>query len=123
MTTVGGGYLTVKPDLFHEDFAADVPERLAHFAAISQVPIAGDSFGATVKVAAWSQKRSFAVIATHDRMINPALERFMAGRAKLDAIELRGSHAIFLSHPKEVATLIERPYWSPTRPLTSEGVQ
>jgi hypothetical protein len=40
-------------------------------------------------------------------MINPDLERFMAGRAKSKTIELRGSHAIFLSHPKEVAALIE----------------
>jgi pimeloyl-ACP methyl ester carboxylesterase len=31
-----------------------------------------------------------------------------AGRAKSETIELKGSHAIFLSHPKEVAALIEK---------------
>jgi hypothetical protein len=36
------------------------------------------------------------------------LERFMAGRAKSQTIELRGSHVIFLSHPKEIAALIVR---------------
>jgi hypothetical protein len=41
-------------------------------------------------------------------MINPDLERFMIGRAKSDTIELAGSHAVFLSHPKEVAALIEK---------------
>ena len=41
-------------------------------------------------------------------MINPDLERFMSGRANSHAIELRGSHAIFLSHPQEVASLIEK---------------
>jgi hypothetical protein len=41
-------------------------------------------------------------------MINPDLERFMAARAESQTIELRGSHAIFLSHPKEIAALIER---------------
>jgi hypothetical protein len=41
-------------------------------------------------------------------MINPDLERFMAGRAKSQTIELSGSHAIFLSHPKEIAGVIER---------------
>jgi hypothetical protein len=41
-------------------------------------------------------------------MINPELERFMAKRAKSETIELPGSHAIFLSHPKEVAALIEK---------------
>src|SRR5271154_1381357 len=105
---VGGGFLAVKPELFHHDVASDLPEGPAHFAAISQVPIAGDSFGATAKVAAWSKKPSFAVIATQDRMINPELERFMAKRANSEAIELSGSHVIFLSHPKEVASLIEK---------------
>jgi pimeloyl-ACP methyl ester carboxylesterase len=105
---VGGGFLAVKPELFRHDVASDLPEGPAHFAAISQVPIAGDSFGATVKVAAWSNKPSFAVIATQDRMINPELERFMAKRANSEAIELSGSHVIFLSHPKEVASLIEK---------------
>jgi hypothetical protein len=32
----------------------------------------------------------------------------MATRAKSESIELPGSHAIFLSHPKEVAALIEK---------------
>jgi hypothetical protein len=36
------------------------------------------------------------------------LERFMSDRAKSQAIKLHGSHAIFLSHPKEVASLIEK---------------
>jgi len=105
---VGGGFVAVKPEFFHQDVAADLPEGPAHFAAISQVPIAGDSFGATVTAAAWSKKPSFAVIASQDRMINPELERFMASRAKSEAIELAGSHVIYLSHPKEVASLIEK---------------
>jgi len=32
----------------------------------------------------------------------------MTGRAKSETIELPGSHATCLSHPKEVAALIER---------------
>lgn len=105
---VGGGFVAVKPDAFPQDFAADVPKPVAHFMAISQVPIAAASFDATVKAAAWSQKPSYAVVSTQDRMINPELERFMSSRAKSETIELTGSHAIFLSHPKEVAALIEK---------------
>jgi hypothetical protein len=41
-------------------------------------------------------------------MINPDRERFMAKRAQSQVIELPGSHAIFLSHAREVAALIER---------------
>lgn len=105
---VGGGYLQVKPEAFPEDFAADAPKPLARFMAISQVPISTEAFGAEATVAAWSQKPSYAVVAQQDRMINPDLERFMTQRAKSHTIELPGSHAIFLSHPKEVAALIEQ---------------
>jgi pimeloyl-ACP methyl ester carboxylesterase len=105
---VGGGFLQVKPDGFPDDFAADVPKAVAQFMAISQVPIAADVFGAKATAAAWKQKPSFAVITTQDRMINPDLMRFMTTRAKSESVELAGSHAIFLSHPKEVAALIEK---------------
>ena len=40
-------------------------------------------------------------------MINPDLERFMTGRAKSTTIELTGSHALYVSHAKDVAALIE----------------
>jgi pimeloyl-ACP methyl ester carboxylesterase len=108
VVSVGGGFVQEKPESFAEDFAADVPKPLAAFMAISQAPITADSFSAKTTVAAWSQKPSYAVVSVEDRMINPELERFMAARAKSQTIELRGSHAIFLSHPKEVAALIER---------------
>jgi pimeloyl-ACP methyl ester carboxylesterase len=107
VVAVGGGFVQEKPESFAADFAADVPEPLAHFMAISQAPITSDSFSAKSTVAAWSQKPSYAVVSKEDRMINPDLERFMAGRAKSRTVEIRGSHAIFLSHPQEVAALIE----------------
>jgi len=105
---VGGGYLQVKPESFPEDFASDVPKPLARFMAISQVPISVEAFGAKATAVAWSKKPSYGVVAQQDRMINPDLERFMTGRAKSQTIELHGSHAVFLSHPKQVAALIEQ---------------
>lgn len=104
----GGGFVQVSPATFHADFAADLPKSLADFMAISQVPIAAEIFAAKTTAAAWKNKPSYAVIATADRMIHPDNERFMAKRAKSEAIELAGSHAIFLSHPAEVAALIEK---------------
>jgi pimeloyl-ACP methyl ester carboxylesterase len=105
---VGGGFVQEKPETFREDFAADVPKPVTDFMAISQAPITAASFSDKTTAAAWSQKPSYAVVSQGDHMINPELERFMAGRAKSQTIELRGSHAIFLSHPKEIAALIER---------------
>lgn len=104
----GGGFVYVNPQLFARDFAAGVPKATADFMAISQVPIAADSFGAKVTVAAWSKKPSFAVIPKSDRQINPELERFMASRAKSETLELPSSHVVFLVHPKEVAAIIEK---------------
>ena len=105
---VGGGFVAVKQEAFHQDFAADLPAPLAHFMSTSQVPIAGASFGAKVTATAWSQKPSYAVVTKDDRMINPELERFMSSRAKSETIELPGSHVSFLAHPKEIAALIEK---------------
>jgi hypothetical protein len=93
---------------FPNDFAADAPKEIARFMAISQVPVAGEALHAKATVAAWKQKPSYAVIPLQDRMINPDLERFMTKRAESQVIELPGSHAIFLSHAKEVAALIEK---------------
>ena len=105
---VGDGFLAVNPDAFPNDFAADAPKPVARFMAISQVPVSGDALKAKATVAAWKQKPSYAVIPMQDRMINPDLERFMTKRAQSQVIELPGSHAIFLSHAKEVAALIEK---------------
>jgi hypothetical protein len=100
---IGGEFVQVKPDAFPADFAADVAKPTARFMALSQVPISAAIFGAQATTAAWTQKPSYAVIAQQDRMINPDLERFMSTRAKSTTIELPGSHAIFLSHPKDIA--------------------
>jgi pimeloyl-ACP methyl ester carboxylesterase len=105
---VGDGFLAVNPDAFPTDFAADAPKPLAHFMAISQVPVAKEALDAKATVAAWKQKPSYAVVATQDRMINPDLERFMSKRAQSQVIELPSSHAVFLAHAREVAALIEK---------------
>jgi hypothetical protein len=56
------------------------------------------------------------VVSKQDRMINPDLERFMAERAKSEAIELPGSHAIFLSHAPEVAAWSKKRLRQRSRP-------
>src|SRR6195256_878906 len=63
---VGGGFVQVQPDAFPKDFAADVAKPIAHFMAISQVPISVEIFGAKATAAAWTQKPSYAVIPQQD---------------------------------------------------------
>ena len=62
---------------------------------------------AQVTAAAWHKKRSWALVASLDRNINPDLERTMAKRAGCETIEVPASHAVYLSKPKEVARFIE----------------
>jgi pimeloyl-ACP methyl ester carboxylesterase len=102
------GYLFVKEDVFASDFAADVPKKTAAFLAQSQVYTAADAFGTPITTAAWRSKPSWAVVSTDDRMINPDLERFMTKRAGSTTIEIKASHAVYVSHPKEVVAVIER---------------
>jgi pimeloyl-ACP methyl ester carboxylesterase len=104
----GEGFVIVDPKTFHADFAADVPAKEAQFMAISQVPISVTAFGTPITDAAWHNKPSWYAVATEDHMINPELERFMAKRAGSTTIEIKGSHAIYVSQPQAVAGLIEQ---------------
>ena len=102
------GFTYIDPAQFHEYFAADLSAEQAAFMARSQVFNLGDNFAATITTAAWRSKPSWMVVAGSDRTINPDLERWYAERAKSHKVEVAGaSHCVFISHPKEVAALIE----------------
>ncbi len=96
------------PAQFHEYFAADVPAEQAAFMAKSQVLNKADNFRAVITTPAWRSKPSWMLVAGSDRAINPDLERWYATRANSHKVEVPGaSHAVYVSHPKEVAALIE----------------
>jgi pimeloyl-ACP methyl ester carboxylesterase len=40
-------------------------------------------------------------------MVPPTTQRFMATRAKANLVEIKSSHAVMLSHPREVAAFVE----------------
>ena len=102
------GFTYIDPAQFHEFFAADVSGEQAAFMARSQVFNFGDNFAATITTAAWRTKPSWMVVAGSDRTINPDLERWYAKRANSHTIEVAGaSHSVYVSHPKEVADVIE----------------
>jgi len=103
------GFTYLDPSQFHSYFAADLPAEQAAFMARSQVFNAAVNFKAVITKAAWREKPSWMVVAGADRTINPDLERFYAKRANSHKIEVAGaSHCVYVSHPKEVADLIEQ---------------
>jgi len=102
------GFTYLDPARFHEYFAADLPAEQAAFMARSQVLNAADNFKAVITTPAWRSKPSWMLVATKDRTINPDLERWYATRANSHKVEVAGaSHSVYVSRPKEVATLIE----------------
>jgi pimeloyl-ACP methyl ester carboxylesterase len=102
------GFLFLDRQKFAASFAADVKPEIADFMANSQVPwaLAAASGGATA--AAWKTKPSWYLLTTEDHMIAPELQRFMSKRAGSKVVEIKGSHAIYVSRPDAVATLIEK---------------
>jgi pimeloyl-ACP methyl ester carboxylesterase len=103
------GFTYLDPARFPEFFCADLPAAQAAALARSQVFNFADNFKAPIITAAWRSKPSWMLVAAADRTINPDLERWYATRAKSHTTEIPGaSHAVYISHPKEVATLIEQ---------------
>jgi pimeloyl-ACP methyl ester carboxylesterase len=95
------------PAHFLKLFAPDLPRERAEFAARSQVLAAAGVFSAPMTAAAWKSKPTWGVVAQSDQIINPDLERWYYKRAGSHTIEIKGaSHAVYESHPTEVAALI-----------------
>jgi pimeloyl-ACP methyl ester carboxylesterase len=102
------GYLFLDKAKFPESFAGDVDKGRAAFMADSQVPWGVDALSGTISEPAWKTKPSWYLVATDDKMIPPAAQRFMSKRAGSTVVEAAGSHAIYVSQPNAVAALIEK---------------
>ena len=88
-------------------FAADVNPDLGAFMADSQVPWGIKAFAGAVSQPAWKSKPSWYLVSTEDKMIPPDAQRAMSKRAGSKVVESKGSHAVCVSHPDAVASLIE----------------
>jgi pimeloyl-ACP methyl ester carboxylesterase len=102
------GYLYLDKAKFAASFAADVEAEKAAFMADSQVPWGVEALSGTISEPAWKTKPSWYLVATDDKMIPPAAQRFMSQRAGSTVIEVAGSHAIYVSQPEPVAALIDK---------------
>ena len=100
-------FLYVDRAKFHEFFAQDVSEGEARVMAATQKPIASAAFEQSLTDIAWKTIPSWFLVTQNDRAINPELQRFMAKRIGATTIEVNSSHVAFISHPREVADLIE----------------
>jgi pimeloyl-ACP methyl ester carboxylesterase len=97
----------IKPAVFREVFAADLPVRTTSVMAATQRPADFASLQQPSGPPAWAAIPSWFVIAKDDNAIPPDTQRFQAVRAKaIKTIELRASHVAMMSKPGQVAALI-----------------
>jgi pimeloyl-ACP methyl ester carboxylesterase len=101
------GFLFLDRSKFPASFAADVESGLAAFMADSQVPWGVQALSGTVTEAAWKSKPSWYLVSTEDRMIPPDAQRAMSKRTGSKVVEVKGSHAVYVSQPQAVASFIE----------------
>jgi len=119
----GEGYLRLDPAKFAATFAADVAPAEARFMADSQIPIAASVFGAPTTAAAWHTKPSYAILTTRDIAANPDLQRWMYERSGAKVTTVEASHAVYISHPKIVARVIEEAAKSSTIQVGEKAVR
>ena len=102
------GYLFLDKAKFPASFAADVDEDKAAFMADSQVPWGIEALNGTISAPAWKTKPSWYLVVTEDKMIPPVAQRAMSQRAGSTVVEVKGSHAIYVSQPGAVAGIIRQ---------------
>src|SRR6266478_5198490 len=102
------GYLFLDKAKFPAAFAADLSSDVASFMADSQVPWGVEALSGAINQPAWRTKPSWYLVSTEDRMIPPDAQRAMSKRAGSTVVEVKGSHAVYVSQPQAVAHFIEK---------------
>jgi len=101
--------LTIAQELFHEQFAADVPATKTARMAVTQQPVTLEALQEpSGERPLWKELPSWFLYGDDDKNIPAALQRFMAERALARrAVEIAGaSHAIAVSHPERTAHMV-----------------
>jgi pimeloyl-ACP methyl ester carboxylesterase len=101
--------LYIAREIFHEQFAADVPAPEAARMAATQRPVTLEALQEpSGERPLWKELPSWYLVGGQDRNIPAELQHFMAHRAgALRTVELpTASHAVAVSHPDATARLI-----------------
>jgi len=101
--------LYIQQAKFHNQFAADVPEKAALAMAASQRPVTDLALGEAATNAGWKDIPSWSIYGSADKNIPPEAMKWMAGRANAkETVVVKGaSHVVMVSHPDRVAKVIE----------------
>jgi pimeloyl-ACP methyl ester carboxylesterase len=106
----GSTDLYIRQELFHQQFAAEVPAEQSALMAVGQRPVRDVALNEASGAPAWKSIPSWFVFGELDKNIPLEVHRFMAERAGArEVVQIEGaSHAVGVSHPEEVADVILR---------------
>jgi pimeloyl-ACP methyl ester carboxylesterase len=105
----GGGEgidLYITKEGFRTAFAGDVPTKIADQMQATQRPFSQEAFVEASGEPAWKTIPSWYLVATQDKAIPPATQRFMAERAGATIAEVRASHVPMISQPDATTELV-----------------
>jgi pimeloyl-ACP methyl ester carboxylesterase len=101
------GFGWLSEDDFVNHFAADVDPIQAKMLYAVQQALASSAFTDVMGVPAWKSLRSWYLVAQNDEALPPDAQRQLAARMDATIVEIPSSHVAMVSHPQEVAELIE----------------
>lgn len=108
--SAGGDEFVISQDLYHQQFAADVPAAQAAVMAATQRPVTEAALweALATDTPAWSHIPSWFVIGDQDLVVPPAMQRFAARRAGARGTRevTEGSPAVAVSDPAAVGQTI-----------------
>jgi pimeloyl-ACP methyl ester carboxylesterase len=102
------GFGWLSEDDFVDHFAGDVDTTWARVMYAVQQPLALSAFEDEMGVPAWKSLPSWYLVSQNDEAIPPDAERQFAQRMGATTVEVPSSHVAMVSHPAEVAELIEK---------------
>ena len=91
---------------FRTAFAADLPRSTTDLMFATQRPFSEEAFGSPSGSPAWKSIPSWYLVASQDRAIPPATQRFMADRAGAQTTEVKASHVPHISQPDVTTRII-----------------
>ena len=102
------GFGWLSEDDFVNHFAADVEPTRARVLYAAQQALAASAFTDVMGAPAWRSLPSWYLVAQNDEAIPPEAERQFATRMGATTVEAPSSHVAMVSHPQDVAELIEK---------------
>jgi pimeloyl-ACP methyl ester carboxylesterase len=102
----GFGWLSEDDFVYH--FASGVDEKRARVLYAVQQPLASSAFTDVMGEPAWKSLPSWYLVGQNDEAIPPDAERQFATRMGATTVEVPSGHLAMVSHPGEVADLIEK---------------